>query len=519
MKRFEAPFLLGIDVGTTGCKSELMDVVGNSIARSYREYPLVYPRISWVEHNAETGWWQATIDTIRQILAEVKIDPKDIKGISISCTNALVAVDKEGNPLRNAIMQFDKRTVTQAEAIKQKINIRKIVQVTGNQPAAGGTSAPIILWIKENEPKIFKKTYKFLWPGGFVVHKLTDQFTMEWSRASWTCLFETGGDQRWSNEICNTLDIPLDKLPPLFPSWQVVGEITEKAAALTGLAKGTSVVGGMADTPAAGIGTGAVVPGRTCHILGTTGRPSIVLDRPKFDPRFVNCCHAVPQYWLSLGAIDNAGGSIKWFRDTFGQQEISFSKLTKRNAFDYLDQQAEQSPPGANGIIFLPYLVGERSPIWDPHARGVLFGLSSSHNRADIIRAILEGVAFSFAHNLEIFEGDLEMKMEEVFLSGGGSKSRLWAQIHADVSGKMVKIPEVKESEAMGNCVLAGYGVGVYKDMVEASDRVVKVESTLEPRQKYMHRYAEIFQFYKDLYSHLKEDFIRLTKLRESVSL
>ena len=214
MEKFEAPFLLGIDVGTTGCKTELMDVDGNSVARSYREYPLIYPRISWVEHDAESGWLKGTVDTIQEILSKGKIDPKDIKGVSISCTNALVAVDKEGNPLRHAIMQFDKRTVSQVQEIREKVGVEKIIQTTGNQPAAGGTSAPIILWIKENEPEVFKKTYNFLWPGGFVIQKLTGRFTMEWSRASWTCLFETGGNQQWSEEICNALDIPIDKLPP-----------------------------------------------------------------------------------------------------------------------------------------------------------------------------------------------------------------------------------------------------------------------------------------------------------------
>ena len=513
MEKCEAPFLLGIDVGTTGCKTELMDVAGNSAARSYREYPLIFPKVSWVEHNAETGWWKATVDTIQEVLRQSKVDPQEIKGVSISCTNALVPVDKEGNMLRPGIMQFDKRTIDQVQRIKAKIG-QRVIQITGNQPAASGTSAPIILWIKENEPEIFKKTYFFLWPGGFVNQKLTGQFTMEWSRASWTCLFETGGKQCWSEEICDALDIPTEKLPPLVPSWKVIGEVTEKAAKITGLAKGTPVVGGMADTPAAGIGTGAVAAGRTCHIMGTTARPSIVLDQPKFDPRFINCCHAVPNCWFSLGAVENAGLSIKWFRDLFGQQEVSLASLTKKNAFDYLDEQAQHSPPGANGIIFLPYLAGERSPIWDPYARGVLFGLSVTHTRADIIRAILEGVAFTFVHNLEIFEGELGMKMDEVFLSGGGAKSLVWQQMHADVSGKRVKVVKVKESEAIGNSILAGFGVGIYKDMVEAADRVIKIEKVLEPRKENFERYSAIFQLYKKLYAHLKEDFVSLAQLR-----
>jgi len=513
MEKLEAPFLLGVDVGTTGCKTELMDFKGASTARAYREYPLIFPKVSWVEHDGEMGWWKATVDTIQEVLQKSKIDPQEIKGVSISCTNALVAVDKEGNQLRPAIMQFDKRTIDQVQWIKAKLG-DTVIQITGNQPSASGTSAPIILWIKEHEPEIFKKTHYFLWPGGFVNYKLTGQFSMEWSRASWTCLFETGGKQVWSEKICSALDIPQDKLPPLVPSWKIIGEITDRAARITGLAKGTPVVGGMADTPAAGIGTGCVAPGRTCQIMGTTGRPSVTLDKPIFDPRFINCCHAVPGCWFSLGAVDNAGLSIKWFRDQFGQQEVSMANLTKRNAFDLLDEEASLSPAGSNGIIFLPYLAGERSPIWDPYARGVLFGLSVTHTRSDIIRAVLEGVAYTFTHNLEIFEGDMGMKMDEVFLSGGGSKSLMWQQMHADVSGKVVKVVKVKESEAIGNSILAGFGVGIYKDMVKAADQVIKIEKVVEPIPENVDRYKKLFPFYKKLYSHLKEDFAELSRLR-----
>lgn len=454
------------------------------------------------------------MDTIQEVLSKSKIDPKEVKEISISCTNSLIAVDKEGNQLRPAIMQFDKQTISQVEKIKAKLG-DKVIKITGNQPSASGTSAPIILWMKENEPEIFKKTHYFLWPGGFVNYKLTGQFTMEWSRASWTCLFETGGKQIWSKEICNALDIPMDKLPPLVPSWKIIGEITDKAAKITGLAKGTPVVGGMADTPAAGIGTGYVAPGRTCQIMGTTARPSVTLDKPIFDPRFINCCHAVPGCWFSLGAVDNAGLSIKWFRDQFGQQEVSLANLLKRNAFDLLDEEASLSPPGSNGIIFLPYLAGERSPIWDPYARGVLFGLSVTHTRSDIIRTILEGVTYTFLHNLEIFEGDMGMKMDEVFLSGGGSKSLVWQQMHADASGKRVKVVKVKESEAIGNSILAGFGVGIYKDMVEAADKVIKIEKVVEPIKANTERYQAFFRLYKKLYAHLKEDFVELSRLRQ----
>ena len=309
----------------------------------------------------------------------------------------------------------------------------KVIKITGNQPAASGTSAPIILWIKENEPEIFAKTHKFLWPGGFVVHKVTGSFTMEWSRGKLDMPVRDGRKTAMVGRVVQRDGhSPWRSCRRFIRPGRLSGRLRTRRRPLRGLAKGTPVVGGMADTPAAGIGTGAVMPGATCHVIGTTARPCVVLDKPVFDSRVVNCCHGVPGCWFSLGVLENAGSSIKWFRDLFGQQEVSLSALTKTNAFDYLDEQAELSPPGANGIIYLPYLNGERSPIWDPYARGVLFGLSGSHKRSDVIRAILEGVAFAFAHNIDLFENALGVKMEEVNLSGGGAKSKIWQQIHAD---------------------------------------------------------------------------------------
>lgn len=513
-KQEEDLYLLGIDVGTTGCKTELMNIKGISIAKAYREYPLIFSKPGWVEEDPEDGWWKSTVETIQEVLARSRINSREVAGISISCTNALVAVDRNGVPLRNAIMQLDKRTVPQAEWINKAMG-DEVIEINGNQASASGTSAPIILWIKENEPEIFESTYKFLWPGGFVVQRLTGEFTMEWSRASWTNLFETGGKQIWSEKLCKKMGIPIEKLPPLYPSWEIVGKITKKASEVTGFAVGTSVVGGMADTPAAAVGSKAVLPGRSFYVLGTVGRPSVVLDKPTFDSRFINCCHAVPGYWFSLGATDSSGLSIKWFRDLFGQQEVSVGRQINKSPFELLDYQAMQSPPGANGIIYLPYLTGERSPIWDPYARGVFFGLSVSHQRGDIIRSILEGVAYSFLENLKIYENELGVQINEVLFSGGGANSKVWPQIYADMCNKPVHVVKVKESEAIGNAILAGFGVGIYGDMTEAADQIVKVEKIIEPREEYHKRYTRFFQLYKDIYNHLKGDFASLSKIME----
>lgn len=513
----QGPYLLGTDVGTTGCKSELFALDGTRIGSAYREYPLIFSKPGWVEEDPIDGWWRATYETIREIITETAVDPKQIAGISVSCTNALVPVDKNGEPLRNAIIQLDKRTVPQAEYIRQRLG-DEVFRVTGNRAAPGGTSAPIILWIKENEPEVFKNTYKFLWPGGFVVQRLTGEFTMEWSRASWTCLFETGGRKTWSEKICDELGIPLEKLPETCPSWKVVGGVTKAAAELTGLAPGTPVLAGMADTPAAGLGTKAVAPGRTFHVIGTVGRPCVVLAEPKFDSRFINCVHAVPDCWFTLGATDASGLSIKWFRDTFGQLDVLMGRDTGENPFEILDRVASRSPAGANGLIYLPYLPGERSPIWDPNARAVIFGLSVSHRRADVLRAFFEGVGYSFLHNLEIYENELGVKIDHVLLSGGGSKSAVWQQIHADMCNKPVYVVEVKESEALGNALLAGFGTGLFPDIVEAADRMVKIERVVEPNQANHERYMELFAIYKRIYEHVKDDFAALARFRESLA-
>jgi xylulokinase len=246
------------------------------------------------------------------------------------------------------------------------------------------------------------------------------------------------------------------------------------------------------------------------------GRLCVVQGKPHFDSRFINCCHAVPNCWFTLGATDASGLSIKWFRDLFGQQEVNIAQFVGRNPFDLFDEEAAQSPPGAKGIIYLPYLTGERSPIWDPYSRGVLFGLSVSHTRSDVIRAILEGVAYSFLHNLKIYEEELGLKIDQLFLSGGGAKSGLWAQIHADMCDKPVHVVKVKESEALGNAILAGFAVGVYPDMVEAADRVVKIERIYEPRKEPHERYQKLFELYQKIYLHLKEDFYSLNEITRS---
>lgn len=506
--------LLGIDVGTTGTKAELITTKGESIVSAYKEYPLLYPRPNWVETDPEGGWWEACVETIQKIVSQNDVNPSNIAGISISCTNALVAVDKEGKALHNAIMQLDKRTVPQANWIVDRVGAEKIGEITGNRVAAGATSAPIILWMKENKPELFEKTYKFLWPTGFVIAKLTGHYTMEWSRASWTCFFDTGKNRTYSKELCEKMGIPIEKLPTTCPPWEIIGEVSKRAAKETGLAEGTPVVGGMADTPAAALGTNATKPNDFFYVLGTVGRPVLILGKPKFDTRFLNCCHAVPDTWMSLAALDGGSVNLRWFRDIFGQLEVSISDLIDESPYVLLDQEAEKSPPGAGGLIYFPYISGSRANvIWDSNAKAILFGANLATKREDVIRAILEGVTFALRHNQEAYEEDVGARIDKVMMSGGGSNSRLWRQITADITGKPVHAIKRTASESIGNAVLAGFGTGIFDDIGEAANQMVEVVDIIEPREEYKQVYDELFELYKELYDSIKGEFSKLMSI------
>lgn len=513
-------FLLGTDVGTTGCKTEIINADGKSIMMAYEEYPMLYPRPYWVETDPEGGWWKAYVSTTQEVLKRSGINPKDIAGVSISCTNALVAVDKKGKALRNAIMQLDKRSVPQAEWINENIGSEEVAEITGNSVAAGATSAPIILWIKENEHKIFKRTHKFLWPTGFVVAKLTGEFTMDWSRASWTCFFETKTRRIYSEKLLDEMGIPLEKLPTTYPSWEVVGEVTGEASKITGLAKGTPVVAGMADTPASTIGAGAVRPNDLLYVLGTVGRPVLIMDKPEFDPIFLNYCDAVPDQWQSLAALDGGSVCMRWFRDAFGQLEVNIAEEIGESPYKLLDMEAERSPIGSRGLIFFPYITGGRANIVsDPNARAFFFGLSLAHSRGDVIRAILEGVTYALRHNCEEMMKRYRIdRIKEMRMCGGGSKSPLWRQIVADITNLQVRPVKRTDTESLGNAILAGYGVGVFSDIREAADNIIETLEVVYPRAKYHEVYTHLFGLYKVLYEQFKDDFIILREISDKYS-
>ncbi|MHB1417155.1 MAG: xylulokinase, partial [Chloroflexota bacterium] len=414
-------------------------------------------------------------------------------------------------PLRPAIMQLDQRTVPQADWLRAAVGEQELFELTGNRVAPGSYSAPLILWLKEHEPETFRDAHKFLVPSGFVVQHLTGRFSMDFSRASTTALFDIGR-RAWSEHLLETTGIARDQLPDLYESWQVVGPVTAEAARLTGLREGTPVVAGCMDTVGAAVGSGAVVPNEPFAIMGTVARVSVALAEPKFDDRFLNCCHAVPGQWLAIAVMNGAGVSMRWFRDVFGQLEVAMSPELGTDPYDLLTQEAARAKPGAGGLIYLPYIAAERSPIWDPYARGVFFGLSVGHQRGDVIRSIMEGVALSVRHNLKIMEDRLCGPATRLNIGGGCSLSPLWDQIIADATRHTIVTLRAPETETLGAAILAGVGTGIYGDFAQARRRTLSRGQEFAWQPEVAPVYDDLYDIYSGLYQDLRPRFAEAAK-------
>jgi xylulokinase len=503
------PYLLGIDIGGTGAKTGLFTRDGELVQAGYVEYRMINTLPGQAEHDAEV-WWQATLQAIHE--ATDGLDTKEIRAIGVGCTNGLIAVDKQGRPLRSAIMLWDQRTLAEVELIRQSLDTAQVFAITGNPVAPGAYSLPSILWLMHHEPETFAATHKLMVPGGYLVARLTGAFTVDYSRACTTLLFDIQR-RAWHAPFLETFEIPASKLPRPLPSQAVAGEITPEAAALTGLVHGTPVVTGCMDTIGASIGSGILEPGACFIIMGTAARVSAAVTEPSFDHRFMNCNHVLPHHWLTIGAINGVGSSLRWIRDTFGQLEQAMADLASQDVYDLLAAQAAAAPPGSKGLIFLPYISGERTPIWNPYARGVFFGVTLGHTRNDFIRSVFEGAAFAIRHVIEIMEVERGLCIPELRIGGAAAGSKVWNQIIADVTGKKVVRMKQVHTEILGAAVLAGVGVGVYPDYVTALDHIVTAGQEYQPEPRAHEAYDHLFPIYTELYSDVKHHFERLAKL------
>lgn len=506
------PYLLGIDIGTSGTKTILITETGKVVARSTVEYPLYSPRPLWSEQDP-LDWWNATCDTVRQVLEQAGVDRREIKGVGLSGQmHGSVFLDETSSVIRPAILWNDQRTGSECAWITDRVGADRVVELISN-PVLTGFTAGKIVWLRNHEPANYARVRKVLLPKDFIRLRLTGEFATEVSDASGTALFDVR-NRNWSAEMLDAIGIPADWMPPAFESPEISGKISDAAAAATGLLAGMPVVGGGGDQAAGAVGNGIVESGIVSSTVGTSGVVFAFSDRPVVDPqlRLHTFCHAVPGAWHLMGVMLSAGGSLQWYRDTFCQPEKVVAGALGHDPYDIICAEADRAPVGCEGLIFLPYLTGERTPYPDPNARGVFFGITRRSDRTHMARAVLEGVAFGLADSFSIL-AEMRVPIRQVRASGGGSRSRIWRQIQADVTGHTHVTVNVDEGPALGVALLAGVGTGVYASVPEACRAAIEVKDATDTCTVDHAAYARFHRVYQSLYSSLKPDFRAVSEI------
>ena len=489
-------YFLGIDSSTTATKALLMDASGEVRAVASAEYAYETPQPLWTEQHPNL-WWQGTAASIRQVLAQSQADPAAVKGVGLTGQmHGLVLLDEEGEVLRPAILWNDQRTGAECDEIRQRLGKERLIQITGNNALTGFT-APKILWVKNHEPQVFARVRQILLPKDYVRWKLTGEYATDKAGGAGTLLFDVR-KRDWSEEVVRALGIDPAWLPPTFEGTAITGRVTPEAAEDTGLRTGTPVVGGGGDQAAAAVGTGTVVEGIVSLSLGTSGVVFASADRPIIEPqgRLHAFCHAVPGTWHLMGVMLSAAGSLRWYRDA----------LVPDADFDTLVEPAADVPPGSDGLLFLPYLTGERTPHPDPLARGAFVGLTVRHSQRHLTRAVLEGVAFGLRDSFELMKEAGLAAITQVRITGGGAKSALWRQILADVLNSELITVNTVEGAAYGAALLAATGTGTFPDVASACTAVIHATGSTSPGAA-TEDYEAAYPLYRALYPALRETF------------
>jgi xylulokinase len=502
--------LLGIDVGTTGAKAALVSPDGRLRALGRSEYGLHHLRPGWVEQDPE-DWWQAVCLATRQALGAIPNARERVLGVAVSSqAPALLPLSRTGAPLRPAMIWMDRRAEAEVKQLDDILGEGTIYRVTGNRPDAFYVG-PKLLWFKKHEPQLLQQTFQFVQVNGYINYRLTGEFSLDSAHASLLQLRDSSTEE-WYQPICDVCGIESRQFPEVKTGHEHCGALNPAAAEATGLRAGTPVMVGTVDSAAAALEVGAAEPGVAAEMTGT----STVLIMPNreglTEPAFIAMRHAIPEVHLLLGAMVATGASLRWFRDELGEAEVRMGAERNADPFDLLTEQAAQVPVGSRGVIFLPYMAGERSPLWHTQAKGMFFGLSLATPKAALIRAILEGTVFALAHNVEVARR-AGIRVSEMRSVGGGTRSSLWNQIKADVLGMPVQLPRAPVGAAFGDAVLAGLGLGLYPDFGGALRDMVRLETRYEPNRENHLRYQEIYKVYRSLYEHLKTDFDELSAL------
>ena len=506
-------YLITIDLGTSSTKTALWDDKGNTLAEATQTYPLHRPDPLWAEIDGNV-WWQALCMTVRQVVAESAIDLNEIAGIGVDAVSwTLIPVDQHVNPLHPAMIWLDRRAGAETQWLNALPEAEQLVNLVGNSIDAAYIT-PKLLWLKHNHPRIFEAAHRFLDATGFITAKLTGEFVCDTTQAYGYHFFDIRRDQ-WDADAANRIGVPLDKMPRLCASTDVVGTLTAQAANGMGLRAGIPVIAGCLDAASGALGAGVTRVGHTNEQGGQAGGMAVSLDHVIIEPRLIFSHHVVPgQYILQAGTV--GGGTLSWFRDQLGQVETNAGALLGQSPFELFSQQAGSTPPGANGLIFLPYMAGERTPLWSSVARGVFFGLSYNSTRADMLRAIMEGCAFAVYDNLQIAE-EHGVTVTEYLGSGGATQSAVWCQIKADIYGKPFIVARRADGgeggHSLGLYALTAYGVGLADDIGACVENALPNRQVFEPSQDNHAHYQEIFQVYRSVSRKLMDDFEQLASI------
>jgi xylulokinase len=492
-------YLLGIDVGTGGTRALVIDYSGYVIASATEEHrAFASPQIGWAEQDP-CDWWRACGVAVHKVLEQSYLRGDQIACVGLSGQmHGAVLLDEQARVIRPALIWCDVRTEKQSRDLTTQISTERLIQLTCNRALTNFTLTKC-MWVRENEPRNWKRVRSVMLPKDYVRLQLTGERATDMADASGTLLLDVA-HRRWSKEILKHVQMDESLLPDLYESSEICGQISDAGAAATGLLRGTPVVAGAGDQACGAIGLGVVLPGTVSATIGTSGVVLAATDGPALDlgGRLHTFCHGIPGRWLVMGVTQAAGLSLRWFRDQFG-----VSTDPQLESYDKLTAEAAKAPPGCDGLLWAPYLMGERTPHLDPAARGMLVGLTTSHTRAHVIRSILEGVAFSLRDTLTIFQ-EIAVPVKRIRLGGGGARSALWRQIQADIYGQRVETVEAEEGAAYGAAILAGVGAKAWPSVDAACDTVVRVTGNASPNSDDSLVMARAYAVYRRIYPAMK---------------
>jgi len=503
-------YLVGIDVGTSGTKALVCDEEGAVLATATAEHPSYAPKPLWSEQQPE-DWWDSTCRSVRQALSEAGVKADEVKGLGLSGQmHGLVMLDADDQVIRPAILWNDQRTAAECRQMTETVGYERLIEMVCN-PALTGFTAPKILWVRSNEPRNYERCRKVLLPKDYVRFRMSGAFATEVSDASGMLLLDIR-KRDWCTEVLDALQIDRDLLADCYESPEVSAQVSAAAAEELGIAAGTPIVGGGGDQAAGAVGNGIVKSGVISATIGTSGVVFAFSDQVATDPqgRLHTFCHAVPGKWHVMGVVLSAGGSLQWYRNHLADAEKAEAERRGVDPYEILCDEAAGAPAGCEGLLFLPYLTGERTPHANPNARGALVGLTPRHGKGEVIRSIMEGITYAMRDSLEIIRS-IGIEVNQIRLSGGGARSPFWRQMQADVYGHRVCTINASEGPAYGVALLAGVGTGTWGSVEEACEQSIRITTQSAVDEDHRRVYDEFYPVYRKLYESLKGDFDVIT--------